>query len=176
MMGKRFQLLRDLSPEATLIGFLLSPRTNPRYYDLELKRVAAMGHSLGREVVILNASTEQEIDSAFATLVQQRIGALLVSNDSLFIAQHHQIIGLAARYSVPTMYPYREHVLSGGLISYGTDVNEMNRQAGIYVGRILNGEKPRFAGASAHKIRTDHQRQDSEDDWPCRTVVAACDR
>ena len=91
---------------------------------------------------ILEASTDREIDAAFVSLVQARIGALFVGNDFLFNSRMEQVTALAARYAIPTMYSYREFVMAGGLISYGTSMIESYRQIGLYAGRILKGEKP----------------------------------
>jgi len=93
-------------------------------------------------VQILEASTDREIDAAFVSLVQARIGALFVGNDFLFNSRMEQVTALAARYAIPTMYSYREFVMAGGLISYGTSMIESYRQIGLYAGRILKGEKP----------------------------------
>jgi putative ABC transport system substrate-binding protein len=136
---KRLEILRTLVPEATVIAFL----QNPAGGDADdAKDIVAAGQTLGRRIVVLDARTEQEIDAAFATMVQQRIGALVVSNDAFLNSRRAQIAGLAARHKLPAIYAYREHVQAGGLISYGTDVLEMYRWAGVYTGRILRGEKP----------------------------------
>ena len=90
----------------------------------------------------MKASTDREIDAAFASLVQARIGALFVGSDFLFNSRIEQVTALAARYAIPTMYSYREFVVAGGLISYGTSLIELYRQIGLYTGRILKGEKP----------------------------------
>ena len=97
---------------------------------------------VGLKVQILKASSDREIDAAFASLVQAGTGALLVSNDFLFNSRIEQIIALAARYAIPTMYSYREFAVAGGLVSYGISLTEDYRQLGLYVGRILKGEKP----------------------------------
>jgi putative ABC transport system substrate-binding protein len=136
---KRLEILRTLAPEATVIAFL----QNSAGGDADdAKDIVAAGQTLGRRIVLLDARTEQEIDAAFATMVQQRIGALVVSNDAFLNSRRAQIAGLAARHKLPAIYAYREHVQAGGLISYGTDVLEMYRWAGVYTGRILRGEKP----------------------------------
>jgi putative tryptophan/tyrosine transport system substrate-binding protein len=93
-------------------------------------------------VQILKASTDREIDAAFVSLVQARTGALLVGSDFLFNSRMEQVTALAARYAIPTMYSFREFVVAGGLISYGTSLIEQYRQVGLYAGRILKGEKP----------------------------------
>ena len=136
---KRLEILRTLVPQATVIAFLQNPTGGD---DADAKDIVAAGQTLGRRVVVLDAKTEQEIDAAFATMVQQRIGALVVSNDAFLNGRRAQIADLAARHALPAMYAYREHVQAGGLISYGTNVLDMYRWAGIYTGRILKGEKP----------------------------------
>ena len=97
---------------------------------------------MGLQSVVLKADTEQKIDEAFASMALQRVAGLVVENDAFLNSRREQIVALAARHKVPAIYAYREHIQAGGLISYGTDVNEMYRQAGIYTGRILKGEKP----------------------------------
>jgi putative ABC transport system substrate-binding protein len=90
----------------------------------------------------LKAATDREIDAAFVSVVQERTGALLVGNDLFFNSRIEQLVALAARYAIPTMYPIREFVVAGGLISYGGSLTEIYRQVGLYTGRILKGEKP----------------------------------
>jgi putative ABC transport system substrate-binding protein len=97
---------------------------------------------LGRELLVLNASTPGEIDAAFATLRQQRVGALLVGATTFFTSRRQQIVALAARDAIPAMYSIREYVEDGGLMSYGNDIADGYRRAGLYAARILKGEKP----------------------------------
>lgn len=97
---------------------------------------------VGLKVQILNAGTDREIDAAFASLVQARTGALLVGGDAFFVSRIEQLVALAARHAIPTMYTYREFAVAGGLISYGISLIENYRQVGLYTGRILKGEKP----------------------------------
>jgi putative ABC transport system substrate-binding protein len=99
-------------------------------------------HALGLQIHVLNSSTEGEINAAFAMLPQLRLGALLVGTSNLFSRRREQVVALAARQGVPTIYQYREYAAAGGLISYGTSITDAYRQAGIYAGRILKGEKP----------------------------------
>jgi putative tryptophan/tyrosine transport system substrate-binding protein len=102
----------------------------------------AAARSVGQQIRVFDASTADEIDSGFAAIVQQRIGALVVSQDVFFFSRRNQIVALATRYAVPAVYFVREIVEGGGLMSYGDDRVESFRQAGIYIGRILKGEKP----------------------------------
>jgi len=139
LAGKRLELLRDLLPQANSIAILTAynPTLKPA-----LDELAAASRAKGIEVVVLDIKSEQDIDAAFATIMRQRIGALVVQNDAFLNSRHDQIIALAARHALPAVYAYREHTLAGGLISYGTNVNEMYQRAGVYTGRILKGAKP----------------------------------
>jgi putative ABC transport system substrate-binding protein len=140
LSAKRLELLRELVPAATIIGIL----ANPKYPDsaTQLQDIEEAAPMRGQQVHILNASSEREIDAAFASLVKERVGAILATSDPFFDTRRDQIISLAARYSIPTMYGQRDYVVAGGLASYGASFAEAYRQAGIYVGRILKGEKP----------------------------------
>ena len=138
--GKGLALLHELVPSAATIGFLMNPN-NP-LFELTTRDVLAAAPVLGLKVQTLKAGTDREIDAAFASLVQARTGALLVGSDLFFNNRIEQIIGLAARHAIPTMFTFREFVLAGGLISYGISLIENYRQVGLYAGRILKGEKP----------------------------------
>ena len=140
MEGKRLGLLRELVPTAALIGVLLNP-TNPPA-ESQLRDVQEAARAIGQQIHIVHASSERDFPAAFATLTQLRAGALLVGADPFFNSRRDEIVELAARHAVPAMYEQREHVLAGGLISYGTSLSEGYRQAGLYTGRILKGEKP----------------------------------
>ena len=140
LAGKRLELLRDLLPRAHPIA-MLTTASNPSVKPA-LNELAAVSRAKGVEVVVLDIKSEQDIDAAFATIMKQRIGALVVQNDAFLNSRRDQIIALAARHALPAVYAYREHTLAGGLISYGTNVNEMYRPAGVYIGRILKGAKP----------------------------------
>ena len=137
---KRLQLLRDLIPTATHVGVL----TNPSYpvTDFEVKEIQAIAPGMGLQVTALNASNEEEINAAFSATAQAPIHALLIQNDPYFLNQSRQIVALAARHAVPTMFHRREVVLLGGLISYGSSLADAYRDVGVYTGRILNGERP----------------------------------
>jgi putative tryptophan/tyrosine transport system substrate-binding protein len=138
--SKRLGLLRELVPNAELIGALVNP--NSPGAELELRDIPDAARAIGQQIVILKTANESEIGAAFATLAQQRIGALLVASDPFFTNQRDQILTLAARYSVPAIYFVREFAVAGGLMSYGANLADAYRQAGVYAGRILKGEKP----------------------------------
>jgi putative tryptophan/tyrosine transport system substrate-binding protein len=138
---KRIQLLRLLNPRTAVIAVLVNPK-NPNAADA--KTFEAAGRSIGVKIVIVNASTEPELKEAFDRAAEQRADALLVHVDALFNDQggETQIVALAAQHRLPTMMAAATFPARGGLISYGADANDLNRQAGVYVARILRGEKP----------------------------------
>ena len=136
---KRLGLLRELVPQAAIVAVLLNP-TNP---DAEpQRRDIQAAAAIGQQLRIFDASTESDIETAFAALLQQRADALLIGNDAFFVNRREQIVALAARHAVPTIYTFRSFAESGGLMSYSTNLDEVYRQIGVYVGRILKGEKP----------------------------------
>ena len=137
---KRFQLLHVLAPMADLIAMLMDPNSPESVNQSEDVQDAA--RALGQKLVMLPASTPEAIDLAFASLMQQRAGALLVSGGPSFLTRREQLITLAARHKIPTIYPNREYPMAGGLISYGANISDSYRQAGLYVGRVLRGDKP----------------------------------
>jgi putative ABC transport system substrate-binding protein len=139
---KRIELLREIVPRAAIIALLVNPN-NPNA-EVDSKEIREAGRSIGVQIEILNASSERDLDDAFTKLGQLRADALMVHIDALFQAQarDQQIVALAERYAVPTMYASRQFPPLGGLISYGTNVDDMDRQAGIYIGKILKGAKP----------------------------------
>jgi putative tryptophan/tyrosine transport system substrate-binding protein len=138
--AKSVQLLKELAPTAAVIGYLVNP-TNPAaaYYAKDAVNAA---HALNSEIKIINASTEHDLDEAFATLAKVKAGGLVVAGEPFFDSQRDRIVALAARYAVPAIYTFREYVLAGGLMSYGASLIDSYRRAGIYVGRVLKGEKP----------------------------------
>jgi putative ABC transport system substrate-binding protein len=138
---KRLELMKELMPNAGVIGYLLNPADQMKS-EIETKSVVAAAGALGIDVRILNAKSESELETVFAGLQGMRIRALVVSVEPFFDSQRERIVGLAARYAVTAIYAWREYVLAGGLMSYGTDLPESYRQAAIYAGRILKGEKP----------------------------------
>ena len=139
--AKRLELLHELAPAATTVGLLVNP-TNP-YAVPEMRESEVAARALGLRLHVLKASNQNEIDSAFVALVEQRAGALLVGADPVFqLSLRDQLVALAARHRLPTIYGYRETTEAGGLMSYGPSVSDVWRLGGIYTGRILNGEKP----------------------------------
>ena len=138
--AKALALLHELVPSAATIGFLENPN-NP-VFELTTRDVLAAAPVVGLKVQILKASTDREIEAAFANLVQARTEALRVGSDLFFGNRIERLIELAAHHAIPTMYAFREFVVAGGLISYGTSLIEEYRQVGLYAGRILKGEKP----------------------------------
>jgi putative ABC transport system substrate-binding protein len=137
---KRLGLVREMVPNATVIAVLVNP-ANP-VSAADAANVQAAAHAIGQRVRLLSASTSGEIDAAFATVARERPDALLVEAETLFLNQRDKVAALAARHAMPTMYGDREMVEAGGLISYGASRADAYRQAGIYAGRILKGEKP----------------------------------
>jgi len=137
---KRLGLLRELVPTAASVGAMLNPKFPDSATQLEDFEEAA--RAVGQQIRVVNASSEQEIDAAFASFSQQGIGGLVSGGDPFFDTRRDQIIALAARYAVPTIYPQRAYTVAGGLISYAPSFSEAYRQAGIYAGRVLKGEKP----------------------------------
>jgi len=137
---KRLQLLHDLVPQAAVIGFLMNPN-NPNS-DIEMKGAQAAANTLGSQVVGFSASGEGELDDVFAGMVRQRIGALLVASDPFLFSRRERVVSLAARYRIPAIYYLPEFVRAGGLMSYGNNLTDPYRLIGVYVRRILKGEKP----------------------------------
>jgi putative ABC transport system substrate-binding protein len=137
--AKRLELLHEVVPRAPTIGYLLheSPVATTQRRDVE-----EAARALGLQIQVLRANTDREIDAAFKTLAERRIGALLVAASPFLDTRQAMLVTLAARRAVPTMYQFREHALAGGLVSYGADLPEAHRQVGDYAGRILKGAKP----------------------------------
>jgi putative tryptophan/tyrosine transport system substrate-binding protein len=141
LLKKCFELMYSLMPQAATIAVLVNPANIPQTAT-ERATVQDASRALGASVVILNASSPSEIESAFEALVDQRAGALVVSGETFFLTQRSRLVELAAHHAVPTIYAYREFPVAGGLMSYGGDYTEPFRLLGVYVGRILKGEKP----------------------------------
>jgi putative ABC transport system substrate-binding protein len=137
---KRLELLRELVPKGGAIAFLVNPSS--QVAEMQVKEIQEAARAVGQQLYLLNASTESEIDRAFAVLVKRKASGLLMSADLFFQVQREQLVALASRHSIPTMYEWREFVAAGGLVSYSTVRSHAYTQSGVYVGRILNGAKP----------------------------------
>jgi putative ABC transport system substrate-binding protein len=140
MEAKRLGLLREVLPDASSIGVLVDPRQPSA--ETQSSDVRNAARTLGAQVELLNAANERQIEEAFAALAKLRVRALLVTASALFNRRRRQVVGLAARYSLPAVYEAREYVEAGGLMSYGASPADAYRQAGVYVGRILDGADP----------------------------------
>jgi putative ABC transport system substrate-binding protein len=138
---KRLELLRELMPTATIIAVLVNP-TSPSVAEPFLRAVQPAARALGLQVHVLNAITERDFDTVFATFVQLRAGALVIAPDAMFISRSEQLAALTLRHAVPAITQFREFAAAGGLMSYGGSFTEGARQVGVYTGRILKGEKP----------------------------------
>jgi putative ABC transport system substrate-binding protein len=141
LTGKRFELLNDLVPKSVLIAELLNPN-NKIFSASEVKVANEAARKLDREIVFLNASTEAEITNAFDEIAKKKVGGLIVSFEGVFVNSREQIVSLANRYKVLTVYPTRQFTELGGLLSYGPNLLVARRQVGAYVGKILKGTRP----------------------------------
>jgi ABC-type uncharacterized transport system substrate-binding protein len=140
MEAKRLQLLHELVPNATVVAAIIN-QNNPQA-DIQLQELQGAARTLGLQVEVFKASSPSEIDTAFANLVQQRAGAVVMAGDAFFNSRKEQFVVLTARHALPTIFTFREFPAAGGLMSYGTSLAEGYRQTGVYAGRILKGEKP----------------------------------
>jgi putative ABC transport system substrate-binding protein len=138
--AKRLELLRQLVPKATTIAMLVSP--NQPNTDVERNEVQAAARAIGQQLIVFDVNSAHDIDAAFAALVQRGAGALFVGSGAFLNSNRERLVALAARYGLPTSYVWREAAVIGGLMSYGASITEAHRQAGVYAGRILKGEKP----------------------------------
>ena len=139
--AKRLELLRELVPISALVAVLVNP-SNAQAETQSREVVQRAARAIGQQVLILRASTEHELETAFATVVRERAGALLVCADTFFGSQPTLFVVLTARHAIPAIYPWRSHVDAGGLMSYGASVLDAYRLTGVYAGRVLKGEKP----------------------------------
>ncbi len=137
--AKQFEVLHETVPKANVIGFLINP-SGPEA-ESAINEVQTAAQTLGHELFVAKASSARDIDGAFADLAQRRVGAIMVGNDVFFYSRREQIVALAARHAIPAIYNVREFAQAGGLMSYGTSVDDAQRIAGVYVGRILRGTK-----------------------------------
>jgi putative ABC transport system substrate-binding protein len=138
---KRLQLLHELIPTASVMALLVNP-AYPTVAETNTKEVQSAARTLGLELHVLNASTERDFDEVFAKLVQLRAGGLVIGPDPFFTGRSEQLAALSVRHAVPTIYQSRRFTAAGGLLSYGADIPDAYRLAGIYTGRVLKGEKP----------------------------------
>jgi putative ABC transport system substrate-binding protein len=140
LAGKLLGLLHELVPKASVIGVLRDP--NGPEIEVESRDLEEAGRAIGRQILMVNAANEREFNAAFATVVQAGVGGLLLGGGPFFLSHRRQLVALAGRYALPTVYNQRQYAEAGGLISYGPSQTDAYRRAGIYVGRILKGEKP----------------------------------
>jgi putative tryptophan/tyrosine transport system substrate-binding protein len=138
---KRLELLHELVPTASIVALLANP-TNPTLTETLSISLQTAGRTLGLQLHVLHASTERDFETAFAALVQLRVGALVIANDPFFISRSEELAALTVRHAMPTIFLYREFAAAGGLMSYGGSLTDSYRLVGVYTGRILNGEKP----------------------------------
>ena len=139
---KRLGLLHELVPQAATIGILVNPNYPPA--ASQLRGVEEAARTIGMGTVALRARNDGEIETAFETAIQQRIGVLAVTSDPFFNTRSEKLVALATRHMIPTVYPFREYVAAGGLMSYGVDLGEMYRQIGIYAGQVIKGVKAAY--------------------------------
>jgi putative tryptophan/tyrosine transport system substrate-binding protein len=138
---KRLELLHELLPAAGVMGLLVNP-ADPALAEADASVALAAAHSLGLELHVLNASTERDFDGVFAKLIQLRGGGLVIGGDVLFTSRIEQLAALTVRHKMPAVYQWREFAAAGGLLSYGSNVSDSYRLAGVYTGRLLKGDKP----------------------------------
>jgi putative tryptophan/tyrosine transport system substrate-binding protein len=142
LVPKQFDLLSELAPHASLIGVLVDPANLGAMADARIAEIMAAGRAVGRQAIILKATTDVDIDVAFEAFTQRRVQALLITSGPLFVTRTDRLVAFAARHALPAMYFRRELVDAGGLVTYASSTAEGYRQMGVYAGRILKGEKP----------------------------------
>ena len=138
--AKRLELLREMVPTASLIGMLVNPN-NPQS-EVQLHDVQEAARAVGQQVFFLSASTENDLETAVAAFVEKRAGALMIGADTFFLSTAARLMALIARHAIPVIFPVREQVEMGGLMSYGANLADAYRQTGVYTGRVLKGAKP----------------------------------
>jgi len=136
--AKKFGLLCEMVPNARLVAMIINPNYPP--HDADAHEVQSAAHTIGRQLLVLKTGTPEAIELAFRTIVEQRAGALQVGGDPFLVGRSQQIVALAARDAIPAIFDFRESVLAGGLMSYGSNLTNNYRQLGVYAGRILKGE------------------------------------
>jgi putative tryptophan/tyrosine transport system substrate-binding protein len=137
---KRLKLVRELVPSAAVIGLLVDP--NSKESVIESSEVQEAADAIGQRIIVFKAASERDLDSAFASIVPQQPAAVLIAGSPFFTRQRDQLVSLAARYAIPTVYEWRDFATAGGLISYGPSLTDAYRQVGVYAARILNGDRP----------------------------------
>ena len=159
LVTNRIELLRELVPNAPVIGILVNPNFPGTAAEVADGQAAARAG--GMELQIIQATNDDDVEAAFADMEIRRIGALVVSADIFFYSRRDRIVALAARHAVPAIYEWREYVTAGGLVNYGMSITDGYRQAGNYVARILKGvSAKRSACRATHSVRADDQSQD----------------
>jgi putative ABC transport system substrate-binding protein len=138
--SKRLDLMREIVPDVSLFGVLVNPNFPPAMG--QLRDIEAAAPKIGRRIFVARATTDTELDDAFAALLSERVGALAVASDPFFDTRRARIIAFAAKHRLPAIYQFRSYALDGGLISYGPSITDAYRQVGIYSGRVLKGAKP----------------------------------
>ena len=152
---KRLQLMHELVPTANVVVLLINRGTPGA--DTQARDLLATAHSLGLQLHVLNSSSEPVFEKVFETIGQLGAGVLVIGNDAFLFTRRKQLIGLAERLMVPTIFPWRDAVLDGALMSYGASLEDAHRQVGIYTGRILKGTKPSDLPVMQAEVRNDHQ-------------------
>ena len=160
LVAKRFELLREMVPKADAIGFLVNP--NNAVAELDTSDAQAAAATLGQKLIVLKASSKDDIDTAFSTLVEQRGGGLLQQVDPFLQSRRDQLVALAARHALPAIYERRDFAAEGGLMSYGTSLRDALRLVGNYTGRVLKGEKPADLPVQQAVKVEHHQPEDRE--------------
>jgi putative ABC transport system substrate-binding protein len=140
LVGKQFEILHELVPSAAVVGFLVNPKDANA--QSTIKDATQAAEALRQQPIIVKASTAEEIEAAFTTLSEQHVEALAVDGDAFTFSRRERVVSLAQQHSIPTIYAASEFVAAGGLVSYSSSLADAYHQAGIYVGRILNGEMP----------------------------------
>jgi putative ABC transport system substrate-binding protein len=140
LVGKQFELLRELLPKATVMGLLVNPKSVNA--ETQLATVAVAKQALGLDIAVQNASTERDLETAFAAFAQTGVAGLVVGSDPFFYSERALLAALAAQHALPTIYYDREYVTAGSLMSYGASLSDAYRQAGVFTGRFLKGDKP----------------------------------
>ena len=141
VMQKLLELLHELLPTARVIALLINP-DDPALAEINTSKMLAAAHTLGLELHVLNASSERDFDGVFAKLIELRASGLVIGAEALFTSHSEQLAALTVHHQMPTIYKGREFAAAGGLMSYGSDITDSYRPAGVYVGRVLKGEKP----------------------------------